>query len=386
MQPDPPASFLSLPHELREAVVAHLHTPAQLLSLALTCRRLCLLVIPDYLHYCRIRTFICAEELWDHLIASPVLARNVKEVILCRRDYRIPKGFHIDDSACRRRQELYHEGMLQLAEALNHMPNLRSFQFPPGVRGKNDEVWEALAESCPNLRELVVWDWCPSDFEFRPIYESKMFDLQNLTVFKLYNAAYAGSIVAPPTHRLRHFLLNCPNLEELVILFQFVDRRITTPLDSVFDSVDWPRLRSLELSYVSCGADIASRFFRRHPSIEKIHLFDDFYDRVDMTFVEQSTLPRLKTFHGTVASLKALATAGSPLQDVTIRWVLLNQDIVLTLVEKFEAIKLEERKNDPDYWMIRIFESVPRVVLTDGSARVRAQMSSGRFSFQWETI
>ncbi|EPQ60909.1 hypothetical protein GLOTRDRAFT_135508 [Gloeophyllum trabeum ATCC 11539] len=379
-------SFLALPHELRELVAGDLDHPADLRALALTCRALYLLLVPAFLDYCAIRPFIHAPDLWHHLAAAPLLAAHVKHLLLCRRDYRLPRGFHPDDHVTRRSQQVYREGVLQLARALRNMSALLSFQFPPGIRGKNDEIWEALAESCPNLRELVLWDSSPYDFEHRPLYESKVFDLQDLSVFKLYEAAYAGSIIPPPTARLRHFLLNSPHLEELLLHFHFVDRRIAAPLDALFASAHWPRLRALELSSVSCRAETAAPFFRRHPAIEKISLFDDFYDRVDLALVEPGTLPRLRVFYGTVASLKALARARAPLQDVTLRWVLLNQEIVLALMRKFDAIKAGAREDDAEGWMVGIFEAVPRVILTDGSARVKAKMAEGKMSFQWESI
>ncbi|KZT21688.1 hypothetical protein NEOLEDRAFT_1034592, partial [Neolentinus lepideus HHB14362 ss-1] len=59
--------LLSLPAELRGLVVGYIDKPNDLLALALTCRDLYRLLVPDHLEYCQIRTFLCAEELWDHL-------------------------------------------------------------------------------------------------------------------------------------------------------------------------------------------------------------------------------------------------------------------------------------------------------------------------------
>ncbi|KIJ45021.1 hypothetical protein M422DRAFT_167543, partial [Sphaerobolus stellatus SS14] len=66
-----------LPLEIITSVISHIFEPGDLLSLALTCKLFCELIIPDILEYRIIRCDPRRIELWQELQRRPIQAANI---------------------------------------------------------------------------------------------------------------------------------------------------------------------------------------------------------------------------------------------------------------------------------------------------------------------
>ncbi|KIJ54497.1 hypothetical protein M422DRAFT_103304, partial [Sphaerobolus stellatus SS14] len=66
------------PPELVEEVLCFIEDPGDLFSLALCCRWLCALIIPDHLHYRHLRCSPRRNALWTTLLQRPRLASNIR--------------------------------------------------------------------------------------------------------------------------------------------------------------------------------------------------------------------------------------------------------------------------------------------------------------------
>lgn len=71
-------SFTRQPTELLDAIAAHVESPADLLALALSCKRMHAVVCPRHLDYRVIRARASSLRVWHHLSVNRALARNVR--------------------------------------------------------------------------------------------------------------------------------------------------------------------------------------------------------------------------------------------------------------------------------------------------------------------
>jgi len=68
------------PNEILDMMVFHVDSRKDLLALALTCKRLCDIVLPRHLEYRVIHCKPSSIKVWRHLIAHPLLACNVRHL------------------------------------------------------------------------------------------------------------------------------------------------------------------------------------------------------------------------------------------------------------------------------------------------------------------
>lgn len=153
------------PTEILDAIVFHVDSKADLLSLALSCRRMHSIVFPRHFDYRIIRCKVSSISVWNRLIVHRSLARNVRRLeILDERSTEteiIPSDILISDTdlestddelAMHAKQERY------LVSALTKMCALRSFFWscnhsPISI----DNVWPTLLK-CHSLGELEIND------------------------------------------------------------------------------------------------------------------------------------------------------------------------------------------------------------------------------------
>ncbi|KIJ45794.1 hypothetical protein M422DRAFT_165898 [Sphaerobolus stellatus SS14] len=69
----------SLPLEILEQVIGNIDKVGNLLALALACRSFSELIIPDHLDYHIIQCPPADEQVWQHLVDNPGLAKRVKK-------------------------------------------------------------------------------------------------------------------------------------------------------------------------------------------------------------------------------------------------------------------------------------------------------------------
>ncbi|KIJ35108.1 hypothetical protein M422DRAFT_181190 [Sphaerobolus stellatus SS14] len=73
-------SLINLPLELIHKIIENIAKPSDLFPLALTCKSLSNLIIPDYIDYRLIQCSPADTPVWQHLIEHPHLSRNVKTI------------------------------------------------------------------------------------------------------------------------------------------------------------------------------------------------------------------------------------------------------------------------------------------------------------------
>lgn len=153
------------PTEILDAIVFHVDSKRDLLSLALSCHRLHAVIFPRHYDY----RVVCAKassiSLWNHLIVNRALARNVRalEVI----DERSSKPLILpadiiktdtdlessdDELALHSKQERL------LISALTKMTGLQSFHWSCNHSTISiDDVWETLMK-CRTLSQVTISD------------------------------------------------------------------------------------------------------------------------------------------------------------------------------------------------------------------------------------
>jgi hypothetical protein len=70
------------PTEILDAIVSHLDSKRDLLSLGLTCRRLHAIIFPRHFDFRVIRCKVSSIRVWNHLIEHQSLARNVRRLVV----------------------------------------------------------------------------------------------------------------------------------------------------------------------------------------------------------------------------------------------------------------------------------------------------------------
>lgn len=148
-------TFLHLPDEVREEIIADLDQHMDLISLALASRTCSGMVIPYHTEYRTIRIRHPMPHMWAHLARRSDLARNIREVHLCaRRDYTAPDRFptSLIDKSIDENEENLDEAVIfrNLCEALGHMRRLTTITW--------EYIWNAGWELRPNprLENLVL--------------------------------------------------------------------------------------------------------------------------------------------------------------------------------------------------------------------------------------
>ncbi|KZT24030.1 hypothetical protein NEOLEDRAFT_1148893 [Neolentinus lepideus HHB14362 ss-1] len=320
--------ILSLPTELCCSIISEIDSPGDLLHLALTTRCFRDIIIPDHLEYRKITNNLLGRPLWLHFIQNPVFSENVRELnVRLSTHYKVPGGFivHKLPQSVVEMEAAFLDSRADLCKAFRRMSRLRAFRWSLTERcpDENDAIWDALAEYCPNLSEVLVEDYGRRSpgHDIRMFHDWKLFDLKNLTTIKLHSIAYRSLPGAPPdaVSRLRSFLLSSAALESLDFMFMYADlENSSTPFDDILSSASWPHLKHLSLALVSCEPAIVASFLARHSSLESFRLRHDYYGLFNLSRVPSGALPRLALFEGAYASILQLArvTPAPPLEVV----------------------------------------------------------------------
>ncbi|KAG6820200.1 hypothetical protein H0H93_004050 [Arthromyces matolae] len=275
-----------LPREILDEILSDIDHVPDLLSLAFTSRTNANLVIPNHSEYRILRIRRQKPELWAHLAQRTDLARNIREVHLCRRfDYTSTDHFPetlVDPSS--------YEDIENMPEnmciALKHMKKLSTFvwDFEPDKPNTSattprspsafdhqheDSVLSSLA-TLPRLRHLMLGGECGSH-----VRDGKGTRRQTYPLFRmshLESLSLLGSVWATgsnPGHVIS-LLGRCPNLEYLEI-----------PMELQQHPISLPRLKKVGLpmtsgSLATAGAfpllpDTSAIFLYSTPTIEELN-------------------------------------------------------------------------------------------------------------------
>lgn len=162
-------SLLNLFAEIIDHIVGYIDHPADVLSLGCTCRTLKDICIPDHLCYRR----ICVSDyedailVWQHLIAHPLQARNVRVLEVGKRT-----RIHIPNKHARHhylystsRTELRQDAQAKLSTAISIMSGLLSFSWL--ADGADDSWWldadGEISNDSQDLKKPTLWPVCRLD-------------------------------------------------------------------------------------------------------------------------------------------------------------------------------------------------------------------------------
>ncbi|KAG6829117.1 hypothetical protein H0H87_012611 [Tephrocybe sp. NHM501043] len=153
------------PTEVLDAIIFHVETRNDLLSLALSCQRMHDVVCPRHLDYRLVRCKVSAIRVWNHFILNRSLAQNVRRLeILDERSTKpeiVPPDILSSDTDLESTDDelgLHDKQERFLVSALTKMTALISFSWscnhsPISI----DNVWPTLLK-CQSLQEVDISD------------------------------------------------------------------------------------------------------------------------------------------------------------------------------------------------------------------------------------
>ncbi|KAJ3506611.1 hypothetical protein NLJ89_g6777 [Agrocybe chaxingu] len=165
---------------------------------------------------------------------------------------------------------------IRLVSALKRMSCLQRFRWyrvpRPALEGPND-VWSTLAR-LGTVKELDILDEPVREFEVPAVALSATFPLTSgFTTLKL-RTSVCNLTFDPKIPQLERMLLdNCPNLEVLELVLDFVEEfNNTANVDHLLRNALWPNLRVFRLRGTNCREPELKRFLIAHPSLEELAL------------------------------------------------------------------------------------------------------------------
>lgn len=164
------------PTEILDAIVSHVDSKRDLLSLGLSCHRMYDIVFPRHFDYRVIRCKVSSISVWNHLMIHRGLAKNVRRLEILDERFTetetLPSGILSSDSDLESTDdelEMHEKQERYLVSALSRMTALAFFtwscnHFPISI----DDVWPTLLK-CHSLREVEIND----NLVFSPLASSE---------------------------------------------------------------------------------------------------------------------------------------------------------------------------------------------------------------------
>lgn len=164
------------PTEILDAIVSHVDSKRDLLSLGLSCHRMYDIVFPRHFDYRVIRCKVSSISVWNHLMIHRGLAKNVRRLEILDERFTetetLPSGILSSDSDLESTDdelEMHEKQERYLVSALSRMTALAFFTWscnhsPISI----DDVWPTLLK-CHSLREVEIND----NLVFSPLASSE---------------------------------------------------------------------------------------------------------------------------------------------------------------------------------------------------------------------
>ncbi|KAF8066723.1 hypothetical protein FPV67DRAFT_1496145 [Lyophyllum atratum] len=282
----------SCPLEILDHICISIDAPSDLLSVALTSKQLCSLIIPDHLHFRDLKCDLKRVSVWRMLVTRPALAMRIRTVEIIgerahTRDPRVPSSMVIEsagDAIQNYKTDEYLDPISCLADAIRCMPRLTAFHWLDENELPDNRIYAALVETCPNLNdvEILFHDSYNAGIASCDLGNAPLWKLTNLTHFSFTEftpecdvstwTEYSTAMVA--------LLQASPNLVDLQIFQYHEYHSRDLPEDIIqdlFSTATWPQLTRLSVESIFLFAD-EERFFKRHPKLERLCLRGPFYD------------------------------------------------------------------------------------------------------------
>ncbi|KIJ51890.1 hypothetical protein M422DRAFT_43724 [Sphaerobolus stellatus SS14] len=295
------------PNEILDMIAFHVDSRRDLLALAMTCKRLCDVVLPRHLEYRVIHCKPSSDKVWRHLIAHPLLACNVRQLQVMddrSRDPEIvPSRAAEEPDIPLAGLEVHKEHQRLIIGALANMSTLASFYWACNNSLISFEDVSPALFTCEMLKEVEISDnqmFSPTPADQLHDQGENIMNRNTPEIPDLMSVAIRTAKTStrqnkhPSLMRIQGLLIShCPNLTTLRIGYD--NRRPFIPLaDEFLQQGRWPYLRNLTLQNLWCsthtGFEAASDFIVAHPLIETLHLD---LGRIQLD-LPQGSLPKLK--------------------------------------------------------------------------------------------
>ncbi|KAJ3540136.1 hypothetical protein NM688_g6267 [Phlebia brevispora] len=153
------------PTELLDEIVFHLDSKRDLLSLALSCKRMHSVIFPRHFEYRVVRAKVSSIGLWNHLIVNRALARNVRVLEIvderCTEPLSLPSDVSTTDTDMESSDDelgMHVKQERYLVSALTKMTCLDAFVWSCNHSPMSiEQVWPTLLKS-QSLRDIDISD------------------------------------------------------------------------------------------------------------------------------------------------------------------------------------------------------------------------------------
>lgn len=203
---DEARSLTRQPNEILDMIAFHIDSRKDLLSLALTCQRLRDIVLPRHLEYRFIQCRPSSEKVWRHLIAHPLLARNVRRLHIIdersKEQELIPARVAEEADICNEDLDSYIVQQRLIVEALTQMTTLSLFSWSCNSSLISFDDVSPTLFTCEMLKEVEISD--NHIFSPRPMNEQE----ENGGTSIARNHLTSGLQVCPKENRAKFPCLN----------------------------------------------------------------------------------------------------------------------------------------------------------------------------------
>ncbi|KDQ55151.1 hypothetical protein JAAARDRAFT_208888 [Jaapia argillacea MUCL 33604] len=278
-----PPSITNIPRELLDIITDDIDKPRDILSLALSCRRLKDLLIPDILKKLEYATIIAPFEyhhLWDHLSSHPELACHVR-VLSIAPDADPSTSPHVFDYTLGLAPDDVGAGFIAaIISTISHVVKsmcvtLASLLFGVIDDEKDRDALSGFGSLISILLKIGVYLLTCRVASHRR-RNSQVLDLPNLTHLHIDagSSGRGGPVDSAAVDVWKRFLLGCPKLKCLSIFHsRFTPHNSAVEsFDAILDIVHWRYLKKLDLWPSIYSSSTFNKFLARHPSIEWLDL------------------------------------------------------------------------------------------------------------------
>lgn len=193
------SSFCDLPAELLERTVGFIDLPKELLPLALTCKLVCNLIIPNHLEYRVIETHSSNLSLWQSLAANPLLSANVRILRISHEYSPLPQLSVVPNS------NLLSSAKVTISDPLSSQSAAHC-----------EEAVNIITGCLRNLRNLTHFTWdlnphFPNAWMLFPVFSTSFPNLTGITLNDTYGVPEEMShLISTPYSSVRGFTF-CPH-------------------------------------------------------------------------------------------------------------------------------------------------------------------------------
>ncbi|KDQ63250.1 hypothetical protein JAAARDRAFT_188845 [Jaapia argillacea MUCL 33604] len=315
-------AFTILPPELFDMIIEYLiDKPSDVLSLALSCHSLKVLLIPSVqnkLEYRHIATPLNSYCLWDHIRRSPELACQVRRLDITGDipSLRLPPDHRCVYqliTLCRPRLLCITaavSGCQRIIRAMRRFFSIGWWARRVLLTERND-IWLSLDDFRSLVTGLVEIHPPQVSPEASPI---RFANLNNLNISLFYDWDTPHPIAHDTVRSLRRLLSGCPILQSLSINNYPFEPDSDASFDIFFETAHCPHLRELSLSGILFCLDALAQFLERHPSVEEFGLFKC----QGISFPPSKCFRNLVKLRGSFSGIYFVVSSKAPIKEVSL--------------------------------------------------------------------